>query len=235
MTISALASSLTASSTTSSALNSLSGNEQTFLQLLTTQLQNQDPLSPTDTNTFTQQLVEYSQVEQQIDTNTKLDTLTQLQVNLQVQSGLSMIGKDVQFAGSTFNYPGTGTTNLTYNLPSAAATDTINVTDSNGNVVYSAPGSLAAGDNQFAWDGSTNEGTTAPAGNYNVVVSAADTSGNNIAATTSVWGQVTSMDATSSDIMLMLSGGQSVSLENVSNVQPDPGTSNASSNNASTN
>src|ERR1700685_1616187 len=61
--------------TGSSELNQLSGNFSTFLTLLTTQLKNQDPTSPMDSNEFTQQLVEYSQVEQQIDSNTNLQTL----------------------------------------------------------------------------------------------------------------------------------------------------------------
>src|SRR5215469_8865250 len=59
----------------SNALNQLSGNFSTFLTLLTTQLKNQDPTSPMDSNQFTQQLVEFSQVEQQINTNSNLNTL----------------------------------------------------------------------------------------------------------------------------------------------------------------
>src|SRR5580692_10651622 len=70
-------SSTNSNGTTSSgdAMNQLSGNFDTFLTLLTTQLKNQDPTSPMDSNEFTQQLVEFSQVEQQIDTNTNLQTL----------------------------------------------------------------------------------------------------------------------------------------------------------------
>ena len=63
-----------AAASTAAASNELSGNMNQFLQLLTTQLQNQDPLNPMDSSTFTQQLVEYSQVEQQINTNTRNST-----------------------------------------------------------------------------------------------------------------------------------------------------------------
>jgi len=52
---------------------SLSQDFDDFLQLLTTQLQNQDPLNPMDSNEFTNQLVQFSQVEQQINSNQKLD------------------------------------------------------------------------------------------------------------------------------------------------------------------
>src|ERR1700722_15519777 len=72
----------TASASTGDAMSQLSGNFDTFLQLLTSQLKNQDPTSPMDSSSFTQQLVEYSQVEQQINTNTNLQTLiTQGQSN----------------------------------------------------------------------------------------------------------------------------------------------------------
>src|SRR5579864_9548824 len=69
---------------TQDAMSQLSGNFSTFLTLLTTQLKNQDPTSPMDSNEFTQQLVEFSQVEQQINTNTNLNTL--------ITQGQSQIG-----------------------------------------------------------------------------------------------------------------------------------------------
>jgi flagellar basal-body rod modification protein FlgD len=77
-TVTSATSATTAATTTSTAAQTLSGNFQTFLTLLTTQLKNQDPMSPMDSNEFTQQLVMYSQVEQQIDTNSKLDSLISL-------------------------------------------------------------------------------------------------------------------------------------------------------------
>src|ERR1700677_2198810 len=89
----------TGSTTGSSAMDQLSGNFDTFLQLLTTQLQNQDPLDPMDSNQFTQQLVEFSQVEQQINTNTNLQTLI---TQGQSQSGAyatGYLGKTVTVSG----------------------------------------------------------------------------------------------------------------------------------------
>ncbi len=58
----------------------LADDMQQFLTLLTTQLQNQDPLSPMDSTEFTNQLVQFSQVEQQITSNQKLDSLLALQL-----------------------------------------------------------------------------------------------------------------------------------------------------------
>src|SRR6202046_3661840 len=86
-------------SSSTNAMQQLSGNFDTFLQLLTTQLQNQDPTSPMDTNQFTQQLVEYSQVEQQIDTNTNLQTLISQGTSQSGAYATSYLGKTVTVSG----------------------------------------------------------------------------------------------------------------------------------------
>jgi hypothetical protein len=86
----------TSASTTSAAANaqkSLSGNFETFLTLLTTQLKNQDPLSPMDSNQFTQQLVQFSQVEQQINSNKNLESLIALTKSQSATSAVSYLGK----------------------------------------------------------------------------------------------------------------------------------------------
>src|SRR3954451_14426164 len=75
MTVTPASSTTTGATNQPDAIKQLSGNFSTFLTLLTSQLKNQDPTSPMDSNTFTQQLVMYSQVEQQIDTNDNLKTL----------------------------------------------------------------------------------------------------------------------------------------------------------------
>src|SRR6201997_400346 len=79
----------------------IAGNFQSFLQLLTTQLQNQNPLSPLDTNQFTQQLVEFAGVQQQINTNDSLSTLVSLQQTAQSTQALGFVGKTAVVSGST--------------------------------------------------------------------------------------------------------------------------------------
>jgi flagellar basal-body rod modification protein FlgD len=85
----------------SSASQQLAGNFNTFLQLLTTQLQNQNPLDPLDTNQFTQQLVEFASVEQQINTNTNLQSLINLQQTSEATSALSLVGSTVTVGGNS--------------------------------------------------------------------------------------------------------------------------------------
>src|SRR6201993_3192153 len=95
-------SSSTGGSTLGSTTNqTIAGNFQTFLTLLTTQLQNQNPLDPLDTNQFTQQLVEFAGVEQQLKTNDSLSTLVSMQQTAQATQALQFVGKTAIVAGST--------------------------------------------------------------------------------------------------------------------------------------
>src|SRR3954447_371597 len=81
----------------------IAGNFDTFLQLLTTQLKNQNPLDPLDTNQFTQQLVQFAQVEQQMNMNTSLGTLISLEKATQTTAALSFLGSTVVVDGATAN------------------------------------------------------------------------------------------------------------------------------------
>src|ERR1700733_5839225 len=88
------------SSLTGVGSQSIAGNFQTFLTLLTTQLQNQDPTNPLDTNQFTQQLVEFAQVEQQLQSNSQLATLVSLQQTAQSSQALNFVGDTVTVNGN---------------------------------------------------------------------------------------------------------------------------------------
>src|SRR3954462_3431804 len=94
-----------ATSSTSSATgvdkDTLAGNFQTFLTLLTTQLKNQNPLDPLDTNQFTAQLVQFAQVEQQLKSNDQLTTLVSLQKTGQATQALNLVGQTVAVDGDT--------------------------------------------------------------------------------------------------------------------------------------
>ena len=92
---------------TAASTASLAEDFSQFLQLLTIQLQNQDPLSPMETNEFTNQLVAFTGVEQQINTNQKLDSLVALQLGNSTGQALGYIGNDISYISSEFNYDGT--------------------------------------------------------------------------------------------------------------------------------
>src|SRR3546814_15982085 len=105
------------SSAASSAATSLAGDFNTFLTLLTTQLKNQDPTSPMDSNEFTQQLVQFSQVEQQIDMNKNLETMISLLQSQQSSSNLKYVGKVVDVDSADATLPQGNTTKWSYELP----------------------------------------------------------------------------------------------------------------------
>jgi flagellar basal-body rod modification protein FlgD len=182
-----------ASSSGSSSALSFTSNFNTFLTLLTTQLQNQDPLSPMDTNTFTQQLVSFSEVEQQIDTNNNLQNLIQLQTTNESISALPLVGQQIEYNSPTAPLEN-GQAGFSYTLPSTASQSALVVTDSSGNVIYNTAGQTAQGTYSFVWNGQNNAGQQMPDGGaYTLQVVAADASKNPITATVQSIGTVNSV------------------------------------------
>lgn len=209
------------SSSAAAAANSLAntqiaGNFQSFLQLLTTQLENQDPLSPLDTNQFTQQLVEFAGVQQQINTNDSLASLVSLQQTAQSSQALQFVGKTAVVKGSTATMTNSQAT-WELNIPTASNV-TINITNSSGQTVYSNTTAVSAGNNQaFNWNGLGTDGTQNPDGNYTLTATAKDSNGNNVAVTTSVAGVVSSVDLTQSPPLLSI-GGQTFTVNQVESI-----------------
>lgn len=153
-----------------SSSQTLSADMNTFLKLLTTQLKYQDPLDPMDTAEFTNQLVQYSSVEQSIQMNTKLNSLLSLGVaNLGAQA-VSYIGKTAQVIGDVMPLQD-GKAKATYNLDKDAQSVTIMVKDMNGKVVYTETGKATAGNHEFTWNGKDSNGIQLEDGAYQIVVS----------------------------------------------------------------
>ena len=134
MTVSGVSSSSSSSGGIASDTSTIAGNFDTFLSLLTTQLQNQDPLDPLDTNEFTSQLVQFSSVEQQLKTNSYLQNLVQSTQNSQNNAAVSYIGKQVTSSGVDADLKN-GAATWNFNLPQAANV-TVTIKDSSGNQVY---------------------------------------------------------------------------------------------------
>jgi flagellar basal-body rod modification protein FlgD len=189
----------------SSTDQTIAGNFQTFLSLLTTQLQNQNPLSPLDTNQFTQQLVEFAGVEQQLKTNDSLSTLVTLQQTAQASQALEYVGKTAIVTGNTTALSNSSAT-WELNVPSNS-TVTISIANSAGQTVYSGDYTANKGDNQpFTWNGQGSDGTQWPDGLYTMTATAKDSNGNNVAVTTQVGGIVSSVDLTQSPPLLSING-----------------------------
>jgi flagellar basal-body rod modification protein FlgD len=200
-------SSSSSSAAASSALASsqIAGNFQSFLTLLTTQLQNQNPLSPLDTNQFTQQLVEFAGVQQQLNTNDSLATLVSLQQTAQSTQALGFVGKTAVVNGSTAALTNS-TATWQLSVPTAS-TVTVNITNSTGQTVYTGNYTAAAGNNQpFTWNGLGSDGTQLPDGSYTLAATGKDSSNNTVAIATQVEGVVNSVDLTQSPPLLSING-----------------------------
>jgi flagellar basal-body rod modification protein FlgD len=209
-----------ATGTSDSATQQLTGNMDTFLQLLTTQLQNQDPMNPMDSDQFTQQLVEYSQVEQQINTNTNLQTLISLQQGGAASSAVSYLGKTVSVTnGSASLTDSAASWNYTLAAPSTATTLTI--ANASGQTVYTGAGSTSAGGNTFDWNGQDNNGNQLPDGVYTLAVTAAASDGSAVQTSVSSTGVVSEVNLSGSTPELMI-GSMAVPISQVATVQNPP-------------
>lgn len=210
------ASSASSSSSSSSAVSaSVQSEYNTFLTILTTELQNQDPTSPLDTNQFTSQLVQFSALEQNLQTNSLLQQLVTNQSQGQTSSALGYLGHTVQATGNNFTLDGTsGDTTLNYSLASTAKTAVMNIMDSSGQTVRQITVSTSAGANSEDFDGNNSTGQQLPAGTYTFNVQAGDAKGNAIAATTYETGEVTGIDTTSGVVNLHM-GSLTVPAANV--------------------
>jgi len=215
MAVSGVGSSSSSSSTVIDR-TTIANNFDTFLQLLTTQLKNQNPLDPLDTNQFTQQLVEFSGVEQQLKTNDFLSSLVQANANTTNSNAVGYIGKTVTASGVRSELVNN---KAQWNFTIAdAANVTVDIKDANGNTVYTEQGAMQAGSGTFTWDGKDNQGNTQPAGTYSISMQAVTGEGKSINVSTETTGTVTGVDFTGSEPVLLV-GNTRLNLSGVTSVR----------------
>lgn len=194
-----------------------------FLRLLTTQLQNQDPLSPMDSTEFTNQLVQFSQVEQQINSNQKLDSLLALQLSSISSVALGYVGMDISYVSSEMNYDGTEPVKINYALSKEAVTAKVNIYDEEGELVYSSDAPKDTGTNNFTWNGTTTAGQPVPAGTYTVKIDALDRDEKPIENSTVVSGHVRGIE-TQNGVVYVLVGDRAVAISSIVNATTPPTT-----------
>jgi flagellar basal-body rod modification protein FlgD len=195
----------------------LSDNYDTFLILLTAQLQNQDPLAPMDSTQFTQQLVQFSQVEQQIRTNEQLEGLVGQYQAASAGAALSYLGKDAIIEADE-TYLAGGEANWAYRMSEAATDLTITVKDSSGRTVYeTTTADRGAGEHLFTWDGTKTNGETAPDGVYTIAIEAENAAGTEITPTISVRETIMGVDF-SGDTPVVITPSGTRSLDTIRSV-----------------
>jgi flagellar basal-body rod modification protein FlgD len=194
----------------------LAENFDNFLTLLTTQLQHQDPLSPLDTAEFTNQLTNFAQVEQIINSNKKLDSLINLQGAVQLSTGVSYIGKIAEAPGDVMLLDDSQG-QIGYQLSESSAQTNITILDQQNNLVGIFQGNTNAGPHVFNWDGLDGSGNQRADGAYRILVTALDNEGNTIETSTTTFGKVTGVEVEGGNVTLTL-GPLSVDLEDVVSV-----------------
>ncbi len=216
--ISSIVSQVTSATTGTSGITSnasIAKNFDSFLRLLTTQLQNQNPLEPLDTNEFTQQLVQFSQVEQQINMNQQMATLIALQKSAQTATAINYVGATATVDGSTAKLANSSASWVF--STDKPATATVNIKSANGVLAYSRTFPLTGGAQSLTWDGKGTDGTQWPDGEYTISVTAKDASGQNVSVSTEVKGTVDGVDLTQDPPLLKI-GSKSYALDKIKQV-----------------
>ncbi len=169
--------------------------EDTFLRLLTTQLQNQDPSNPVSNEEFVAQLATFSQLEQLQTVSSQLDALYLVNSSMNNAAMTNLLGQNVVAASDTFHYGGTGEQSIWYDAAGEATEATITISDENGDVVYSGDmGSLEEGEGAWTWDGTDMNGQAVAEGNYTFTISATNVNGDAVDVTGLIVGTVDEMD-----------------------------------------
>jgi flagellar basal-body rod modification protein FlgD len=199
-------SSQSSSSTTSktdAAIESLNETYNNFLLLLTKQLQNQDPLNPMDTAEFTQQLVGFSQVEQQIASNKSLERLISLQASTNAFGAVSFLGNEVAVDSDRVSLKD-GKARFQYEIGHSAGQAVLSVYDSRGQIVLVQEANKGVGTYNVDWNGKDAFGNQLPDGEYRVAVSYADQQGQTYSAKITSFGVVDSTEISDGEVKLFV-------------------------------
>jgi len=205
------------STTTANSVQALDENYNLFLSVLTAQLQNQNPLDPTDTDEMTNQLISYSQVEQQILANQYLENLVLSTNNQSASVALDMVGMDVTYDGQDLTYEAGEELNWSYEVPEDLSSLTAQITNEDGDVVYTEELDTTAGDMTYTWDGDLDTGGTASSGTYSLSFVAKDANGDSADVGVTTTSRVSEVDWSDGTAQLVMENGSIVPLSKVTN------------------
>lgn len=165
--------------------------KEDFLNLLITQLQNQDPLNPTDSTEFTAQLAQFSSLEQLGNVNDNLEQLQKFQASINNSQAVTLIGKEITAKGNFLSLTTDKQVGCDFSIEGNAAMVVVSIYDSTGEFVTSFQSeNLEAGEHTLFWDGTDKDGNRMAEGVYTFELQASDTKGNDIKTTTFFSGTV---------------------------------------------
>jgi flagellar basal-body rod modification protein FlgD len=208
-----------AGSTPAASAGTLGGTD--FLTLMLAQLQNQDPTSPVDSNTFLSQLAELSEVQGITSLNTSFTTLSSSLSSSQALQASSLLGHQALVSSSTATLAAGATVTGAVNVPQTTSQVVLSISNSSGALVSQINlGAQSSGLANFSWNGTTSNGSQAPAGTYTLSAQYAGATSGGTAATTLVNGTVesVSMGAGSTGLTLNVAGIGSVPFSSVQQI-----------------
>lgn len=212
---------LTAYSPTSTTQGNNELGQEDFLRLLTTQLTTQDPTNPVENEEFVAQMAQFSTLTGIQELSTSFETLSQTLLQGQTLEAAGLVGRDVLIPASTIELAEGQALSGAVDLSASASQVKVDIYGSSGELVRTLDlGSASAGLQEFEWDGLLDDGTSAPAGRYEVRVTA-QVDGATEALTTLLDGQVKSVSVDSANdegLMLNVQGIGAVSFANVQRV-----------------
>lgn len=207
---------------TKSDSSTIASDYDTFMKLLTTQLKNQDPTNPTDTNEYTNQLVAFSGVEQQVKTNDYLKQLVSSNGDKQLSTAVGYIGSLVDAKGDA-GYLQDKSATFAYNLDKAATSVNVTIKNDAGQVVYTGAGTKDKGMNYVSWNGTNNVNSTDSAdGVYHISVVAKDANDKTITSTTYTTGTATGAELDSDGNIQLTVANTKVKMDDVVSVRQQP-------------
>lgn len=202
-----------------SASSDAQNTEDRFLKLLITQLQNQDPMNPTDSAQTTSQMAQISTVSGIENLNA---TMTSMMSNFnagQSFQAAGLIGHDVLAKGDALNFDGTNAVSGQVTVPDGGGSVSLSVYDSAGKLVRTIDGgSQAAGQQDFTWDGKDDNGNKAAAGAYTVSATVKGADGKPVVADTYTNVQVSSVVIGSGGVKLQLANGTQIAMSDVTKI-----------------
>lgn len=211
-----------------SALTNMGGEKPldrtAFLKLLVEQLKHQDPLKPQDDSAFVAQLAQFSQLEQSMGINTRLDTLAAQNAGLANAQAVGLVGSDATVRGNLVTLDGTGVgVPVAFTLSGSAASTTVTIRDQSGHAVRTMDlGASNPGLRRVQWDGHDDAGNLAPAGTYQITVQATNDAGAPVSVSQETDGVVTQVSFDKGYPVLTLDNGVSVPVSDLLRVEAFP-------------
>jgi flagellar basal-body rod modification protein FlgD len=193
---------------TAAASTKINADFDMFLKLLTTQMQNQDPLDPMDTAQYTQQLVQYSQVEQSIEQTKTLKEMLSAFGTQNLMQASAMIGAQVETNTEVSGLSAATPAQWTWSSARDVTSMTATIKDAKGKVIDTLPIDATGAAGAFTWDGTTSNGKKVEPGLYSLELEGKDASGTTVAATAHAYGKVTDVELVNGAVQVTVNGNK---------------------------